>query len=280
MARDEDLFLAECSSMYPPNKLSDALGDSHEVVSTIVSPHLLGHPVVRCRRFSAGIAKRSMVWTGPSPSDARAVQLAFDKLFRRVCVLSGDEYMIAPSDEVEAEQLQMARLRGTHLPPGHGLVGTDLDRATMPSGMRLRSQKLQSGNACRDFFADLKDHDKFQKSPSNLWPVMLTNSVIWSKAKGRNAVFGEYISAQGVPYYEQIAGRCGVSPLHQVFRGALREGLLTANIGKTMVGNAMHAGAFTAWILFIMANTRPAEQYKPYNEILNEILDEESEEVE
>ena len=260
--RCEDLFVSECSHLYMAQEKLSALQKSHTIVSVQTSPHRLGFPTNRLRTFTAGVSLETMVWVGPPAGE---VQSSFDALFNKACVLTGEEYFIAPTEEIIQEQIAMARARGTHLTTSHGLSPAEIEKAMLPPGLLRRIQAHTDGmmqGLGGPFIADIKDAPQFTCGGSK-WPALLRNSQIRSWQHARLAVVGEYFASMGVHYYDNIAGAYGVSPLSNVVRDSVNDQQLKTGVVKTMVGNAMHVGTFLAWILYVLANVTPRQHPAP-----------------
>ena len=94
----EDLFIEECVSAFPVDKISEPLEATHHVIHVFTGPEQQGFPSRRPRLFSAGLSKSSMLWLGPStPTE---IQEHFSSLFHSTMELSGDIFLVDSAENV------------------------------------------------------------------------------------------------------------------------------------------------------------------------------------
>ena len=253
----EDLDITECSHKFPAAEKFKPLQPTHECFSILCGPEDIGHPVIRPRLFAASLHRRDYAWTGPPPHQ---VQADFMNIFKRCCVMNGTAYFCAPASEVEAEQQHQVAVRRKFLSREHGLTGEQLRKILFPPGLQRRLAQYDSllraeGNTT----AVLADVNNWPASSggrgslSERWPPMLCSSQVYNFEESRMAVAGEHMLAQGILWYEEVAGAYGVTPLKNAMAS------LTAGNVKSLVGNAIHCAAFMAWVLYVLSYTTPRE---------------------
>ena len=144
----------------------------------------------------------------------------------------------------------MASVRRKFLQPEHEMTGRGL-RVLFPSGTQIRLAALDSLlKSCQghDVLADVNSWPATSGGCSGLsarWPPMLCSSQDYSFKQERIAVAGEHMLAQGVLWYEHVAGNYGVTPTKMVMAP-----LSPTNI-KSFAGNAIHCAPFMAWVLYV-----------------------------
>eukprot|EP00971_Amphidinium_carterae_P333506 6468289-Amphidinium_carterae.4 len=106
----EDFYWHENSPLYPPQLQRDALRESHEVISVVVSGVDLGLPYARKRRYSFGYCKKRWQWKG-----ADDIQAEFLAIFGKAAIANGDSYLIATESAVAQEYKELAEKRANYL---------------------------------------------------------------------------------------------------------------------------------------------------------------------
>ena len=90
--------------------MTSPLEDTHQVLSLILSPSMLGWPVRRTRMFSAGLNRNKIAWLGPESSEDLLED--FMSFFAASVEVDGGVFLISSEEDVLAEEKRMARCRG------------------------------------------------------------------------------------------------------------------------------------------------------------------------
>ena len=250
----ESLFFTECSALYPAGqKQAETLSSQYQIVHVVTSPDKLGFPVRRSRSFTAGVNRAEYVWCGATTPEA--MQLEFDLLFGRSCMLTGDAFFNAELEEVQGWVRKMCKRRKASIPEDllrQEPVGNLLPFILAPSFVtRLQTYKrlaAQKSGLDGSFLCDLEQNPGFGPGSGLLFPSMCTHPCIFSMKMDRVALAGECLAAQGLDMYPTQWGDRGSSPLRDLFRDFDEKHVLF------MAGNSIHVPTFLCFMLYILGN--------------------------
>lgn len=254
----EDVAFSECSDRYPVHaKQALPLAETHHTVYAKLGPDLLGFPQRRTRCFAACINRARLVWVGPHPTDVRE---DFLKHFGRTLRVTGDAFFVASAEEISEALHQMAIKRKTKLPADFMSLPTPryLHRLLPPGAMQRKTayDELAAKREHQEsYLADLDHHEGFGPKPGPMFPTCLTHSCVYSYRKERLALAFESLTAQGLDMYAAMAGGRGTSPIKEIFKN------LKPHECRFLAGNAMHVPTFTMWMVYVLGNCRPMDDF-------------------
>lgn len=244
---EEDVFFQECTPRYPwQTKLQAPMQASHQVLSIVWGPEMMGWPIRRTRRFCAGVNRHTMVYVGPENYEEE-----FNKLFGCDMLLNGDVFLMASPEQLQVETVRRARLRGVNVTEGSKLQLHQL----LPPGqlLRLEAHKTFKAEADGEFasdtwFADLEQWlGSGSSTPGILIPCQLTHGSVFAWSRDGFVHPLELLQAHGFNVFEQTSCSYG-SALQAKFEE------LTNHQLQVLCGNGWHLPAVACWVMFILAN--------------------------
>lgn len=129
-----DWVIGECTPSFDDARLVELIGAQYDVRSTIISPHLLGLPVRRYRKYMFMVKKDSLKWL--ADVQKKGVGKVLRELFFSTPDVSGDVLFRAPADFVERSLEERACKRA--LPSRRPNGTTWHGRQLLNPGQRLR----------------------------------------------------------------------------------------------------------------------------------------------
>jgi hypothetical protein len=253
----ENAFVFECTPRYPvAERQAVELADTHEVLSVLWSPHDAGYPVRRPRLFSAGIARWSHIWVGPTGPE---LQADFCKQFGASLVLDGDCFFQASDEDRHLHIKTLAASRNTRLPPDwQSMALEDLVPYIGPPGQASRAAEWQLRHAAWDleaghahgsaFLCDLDHHPGHGPMPGKLYPTFLTHHNIYSWSRGQLATESESWSALGLDVRDHAGKGRPISPVFKIMSG------LKVGQQQLLRGNSMHIPSISMWLVYVLSH--------------------------
>jgi hypothetical protein len=245
---EEDVFFQECTPKYPWQvKLQKPMSKSHHVMSVVWGPEMMGWPIRRTRRLCVGLNRLTMVYVGPTNYAEE-----FMALFACDMKLTGDVFLLASPEQLDAEARRRADLRGVSASDYSCLPLHQL----LPPGQLLRLGAHTSFKAeaegeleSETWFADLEQWPKTGSSTPGLsFPTQLTHGSLFAWSR-RNLVHPyELLQAHGFNLFQQTSS-IFPSPLLPKFSK------MSSNQLKILCGNGWHLPAMACWVMFILSNT-------------------------
>ena len=108
LIEEEDLIIGECTRMFKPDIVFEALGeDKYHCMHHVFSPSSLGIPAGRYRIYFVALKRSSVRWTS-----ARDLECLLKEMLYRKCVFPGSDFLRAPQQIVDQHLAGIARSKG------------------------------------------------------------------------------------------------------------------------------------------------------------------------
>ena len=229
-----------------PHKVKHGAFQSYDMKVSVFCPSDLGMPVRRPRKYCAFELL---------PIRFPPLGIRFRDLFFRQLVCSGKVFMIATKDELEFEQDNRGKKASgsEEANIGNGLM--DRLDGFMAQAKRQKLCDSSGGNWKIDAgFVNPLQNIEFTSGVSTCVPTLLCKSRIFDLVACRELLVSEMWRAQGVAF----PGRnlpTAVTPETNVVAvlssvNNKSKNAISVTDQRRLVGNAMHAGQVTSWILY------------------------------
>ena len=224
------------------------------------SPWLLGYPCRRPRKYTVLVRRDAYAWQGSSDE--------FEAIFAKKVAAPASVYFCTPSEEIEAQVMETASVKGKV--PQDGSRPKPVDLLTPPQKRRVAVANSQSHELNQHIFADVgQEPDRTVSGP--FLPPVLCGSAIYSTEQGRLATSMELAAVQGIPLFRFLdAGGDEESTKWQQLG-------ISPNQLKILAGNAMHRPSIGCVILYALSRALPIRHCMHFRNMGSCLLDEREE---
>jgi hypothetical protein len=243
-----DVLLHECATNFPPELLEVFFDSNRWDIHSLgpLSPHMLGWPVNRPRRFTVLFNKLTV--------ESTFRMQTFLDLFRRQVVLSGDVFFVASDTLLSREVHRLAKRRKCS-PALADHPRFDWAVLYAPSADRIlkdhTAHREKNNLLDEPYLCDLDQNKGTSSKAGHYIPSMLRHGHVYSFSKKRHMVEEEQFLAHGFP----VMDACGTK-WQPPWTESLFSDEFTEIDRKSLVGNSMHLGVVTAVLGYIFATTR------------------------
>ena len=231
-----DVGVLECTRKYRHQHIQTLLGPYGFCVYPVVfSPWMIGFPCNRFRKYMVVINTKTVSWNDGAALDLNKLL----GLLGRSVNMTGSVYLEdTQKAEIRAAIEKMAQDR--HMPLRDGNRKRWPMSAVLPTGLKtllsrhLESMKEKGVDTDSDVFTTI-DQNPTRASWTEYIPALLQNSHVYSFKHKRLLLPQEHCKIMGLPWckaFEELSG------------GKV----------KSLTGNAMHAGALAAVVLYTLGN--------------------------
>lgn len=249
-----DWAICECVQTFKHKSLVDLLGDSYDVRHIIVSPHRLGIPVVRVRKFMFVLKKSALSWKPEVLKES--FETSFYNMFGLAPQVPGDVFFRAPADRIEKHLQEAACRRGLPSVRAGGKVW--YNRQLLNPGRKIRLKGYEALAVRRGireerppYMCNLAQASWYFQTLSFNVPTLLRKSNLWSLRYRREMLAEETLEVQGMSVF---------SPEDFAYPCPFREAVLNRRFGdgslRSLSGNAMHIAVVGACLCFLLGGTQ------------------------
>ena len=260
---DEDVIMNECTPLWDPRLLANALGNQYKVITFTLDAHMhMGDLIVRERRLTTAF-NQSKVFLIADPTDVVDI-------FGRMPGASPELLWWGGQDEESIEYPTTGSVaQGVNSESDYDWT----EMITMYQRDRLPDyhtfiRKMVAEARVQETDMHMFDLDqncpmgyKGSTSEDNPRPLrtLISHGTIWNTHLKRPLLASEWLVAHGVPGVQGKFGPEG--PVDLV--GMMASGQVTPGQMKSMVGNGWHLPTIGSWLMWVLASTKKYTQSVP-----------------
>lgn len=248
----EDLLLHECTVRFRPAVLRQHLGHIYIFFSLIISPHHLGWPVHRPRRYTIGVKKGTLLF------DHERFGSELNQLLRKPSVDCGILYCKTDTEETDIKMAMSKRYKkasqNSHF--FSLLPAAKQKRVKFYRELPKVKQWLDEG---KEVAVDLEQRPGSFPMANYLLPTLLRGSSMYLLQRGAPLSGQDLMMVMGIP----VPCRDHVHHMPGFFKGQGKGSSLSSlndRAIKSLTGNAMHSCVVGCLVLCMLRNARPQPQ--------------------
>lgn len=222
---------------------------------------MLGWPVRRKRAFSCGLNLKTCAWLGPTDPEKLADD--FLSFFQEQVVCDGNVFLQSGLEEVNAEIIRMAGLRGhscdvedvSHLQHHQIFSPGQLVRLQEYGSLARQALEKDPDSA---FFADLDQNAHTGSSTCGpMIPSLLTHGSLYSFSRGRIMTGSELLFTHGYNCFQLQHPLMGMGLQSKIRRCRIGHILKQLPVTSTMqlLGNGWHLPVIASWVMYVLCHT-------------------------